>query len=525
MPKSYTSNFIKIYLWQTLSIVLNFASMFIVTPLLTGKPAIYGIYMLCISLTIFLAYADLGFISAGSKYASENIAQKDYSEATRVTGFVLFILLVAVIPLFAIFVLFSCHPTLLIKDLHDSQQLAVASRLLLILALFAPVGAIGQRFLQLVYGTRLEDYLYQRINILGNSLKIASVFYFFTAGRYDIVGYFLFCQIISLLCIAIAAFLAKKRYKYDFLLLLKSLRFSKKIFERSKSLAFASLFGTIAWVLYYELDSMAISKFLGPVPLAFYAIGITINSFLRTIFGTVFQPFSTRFNHYIGLRDIEGLKQVYLRSIRATLPLSVFLVLSILLLLKPLVYCWVGPKYDASIVLSFFILLGYLFASISYPTQFIMVAQVRTTIMNTLSSFTVIASWGTILILLSKFGVLAFAAGKCVALAGTGVAYIVLSKRYLKLSHYSYVKDIVLPIVPSICFIVVFLFCSSRFLPIEKGKIHLLYVLLTGGAATCGATVIYYLVARDFRKLADQTVLNKIKDWLPLKSGTENSTI
>jgi len=39
--------------------------MFIVLPYLSTKPDIFGIYSVCISFSIFFAYADLGFIAAG----------------------------------------------------------------------------------------------------------------------------------------------------------------------------------------------------------------------------------------------------------------------------------------------------------------------------------------------------------------------------------------------------------------------------------------------------------------------------
>ena len=71
MKKSYTANYFKTYFWKALSIFLNLAAMFIVVPKLSSMPAIYGIYIVCISTMIFLRYSDLGFLVSGYKYASE----------------------------------------------------------------------------------------------------------------------------------------------------------------------------------------------------------------------------------------------------------------------------------------------------------------------------------------------------------------------------------------------------------------------------------------------------------------------
>ena len=169
MNKSYSKNYLKIYLWQGVSLVLNFLSMFIVIPYLTSEPAIYGIYTVCISISIFLAYADLGFMSAGQKYAAEYFAKGERVEEIKVIGFTNFILLIFLF-LFSIgFFILSFHPEFLIKDIELGKQETIASSLLLILALFTPVTLLN-RLLQMIYGIRLEDYIVQRTNIFASLL-------------------------------------------------------------------------------------------------------------------------------------------------------------------------------------------------------------------------------------------------------------------------------------------------------------------------------------------------------------------
>lgn len=70
MQVSYTKNYIKIDFLQILSILLGFVSMFIVVPYLSSDQTTYGIYSVCISVTIFLSYAYLYFLGAGQKYAA-----------------------------------------------------------------------------------------------------------------------------------------------------------------------------------------------------------------------------------------------------------------------------------------------------------------------------------------------------------------------------------------------------------------------------------------------------------------------
>lgn len=91
LQKSYTINYVKIYFWQGISVLLNLFAMFIVIPRISNNPSIYGIYIVCISANIFLTYADLGFVGAGYKYASECFARKDFKEEMKIVGFVGFI--------------------------------------------------------------------------------------------------------------------------------------------------------------------------------------------------------------------------------------------------------------------------------------------------------------------------------------------------------------------------------------------------------------------------------------------------
>ena len=81
--KSFFFNYVKIYIWEAISFVFKFISMFIVIPFISKEPAIFGIYSICISLGIFLNYADLGFLKATKKYAAEFYAREERIEEMK----------------------------------------------------------------------------------------------------------------------------------------------------------------------------------------------------------------------------------------------------------------------------------------------------------------------------------------------------------------------------------------------------------------------------------------------------------
>jgi O-antigen/teichoic acid export membrane protein len=105
--KSYTQNYIKIYATQSLSMLLGFMSLFVVVPYLSADKITYGIYTVCVSISIFLSYADLGFLGAGMKYAAECYSREEKEKEIALIGFTHFILLIFVLLLCGVFLFFS----------------------------------------------------------------------------------------------------------------------------------------------------------------------------------------------------------------------------------------------------------------------------------------------------------------------------------------------------------------------------------------------------------------------------------
>ena len=107
----------KIYFWKILSIISGFLSLLIVVPNLTNDIELYGIYSLCISFTLYLSYADIGFLNSGQKYAAEAYATGKRKDEVQTLGFTTAILLLMMFP-FTI-AMFVCYlnPGLLISNL------------------------------------------------------------------------------------------------------------------------------------------------------------------------------------------------------------------------------------------------------------------------------------------------------------------------------------------------------------------------------------------------------------------------
>lgn len=501
MEKSYSAKYLKIYFWQILSILLNLLSLFIVIPQLTLKPEVYGVYSVCISSLIFLSYADLGFLSAGYKYASEYYVQNKKKEELEVIGFVCFILFCVVIVFSAILLVFFSHPEWLIKDIPSGNDLSIARSLLLILSLSSPL-VVLQRALQVIFGIRLEDYIYQKVLVLVSVLKIVSVFYFFRSEHYEIVAYFLFCQVATFIGLLAAFYMSKRLYSVSIIDFIKCVRFSRKVYTKIKALAFSTLFVTISWILYYELDIYVIARLSGAEAVAYYSVGLTCLSFFRSIFGTLFNPFNARFNYFIAADDEEGLKNLFKMVICVMLPAIVFPILSVVFLTKQLVFTWVGEGFQNSEILIQFLVLSNIMGFISYPSGILIMAKKKIRMMYFMAGIQPVIYWLGIAITYPHFGYVVFSWFTLLSFLINGCMYTSFSLKFINEKVISFFKQFITPALLPVV-ILIFVTCAIRpYLPLEKNKINLLMVIGAGGFATICAFAVYLFTSKIFKTFA-----------------------
>ena len=467
---------------QILSIVLGFVSMFIVIPFLSSDQSTYGIYTVCISVTIFLSYADLGFLGAAQKYAAESYARNDIHQEASLLGFSHFILFIITLLIGGVFLYLSFHPEYLISNLQDGYQTDIAQKLLLILATFTPT-IVLQRLAQMIFGIRLQEYNIQRLVIIGNITKIVSVFYFFTNKKYDIAGYYLFTQIITTGISLISLLHAKIRFNYPLQLLLSKFRFSYEIFNKTRTLAFSSLYVTICWVLYYELDSIAIAKLLGANSVAIYAIGLSMLSFVRSLFGVIFSPFSSRFNHFIGQGLLTELRTFYFTVIKMTCPLIIFPLVAIAIMSEAIVVSWVGWEYSASGEIVIWLMLCNILAFISYPAGVMLVAQEKIKQMYWINALMVLTFWAGIALTVHIWGVASFARFKFLSFILTGISYLFFSLKFLQISIGHFLRKVILPYLPGLIFVIMFTYLVHDTCMDGKNKLNLFY---NGCLLVCG---------------------------------------
>lgn len=498
MEKFYTTAYLKIYFWQIVSIILGLASMFIVIPFLSENATIYGIYSVVISLNIFYSYANVGFLNAGQKYAAEYFAQGDYENEIRIISFASFLYFFFVLILSAVVFIFSIHPQFIFPDINK-ENLIFARKLFGILALSAPV-IVLQKTLQVIFAVRLKDFVYQQFSILGSVLKILSVFYFFGSGYGNFVSYYLFIQLVNLIVVLFTLYYVHLKIEFSLYLFIKHFKFSVIPYNHIKKLALTSFVLTLSWIAYYESDLIVIGRLFGPEKVAVYSIALSLLALFRTFFGILYTPFTSRFNHFIGNNDLEGLKGFFLHVVKITLPIVVIPIVVISILSKSFVLSWVGPQYFASINVVSVLILCNILAFISYPSGILLNSLERVRILFFSALLIPVVYWSSIGLMYDYLGLMSFAIFKIVSFVIGALFYFFYSLKFLDLKLSQFIKTVFYPYIIPIVISIMISLAAKDFVPTFYSKLSLMYNIVIIGVLIAMGFSISLITSKYLRR-------------------------
>ncbi|WP_347023140.1 lipopolysaccharide biosynthesis protein [Bacteroides eggerthii] len=508
MKKDYTSSYLKNYVFQILATVIGFLSLFIVVPFISENQTLYGIYSVCVSLSVFFNYADLGLLTAGQKYAGEYYAQGNKKDEIRIIGFTSFLLLCFFLIIGICFLPFAIKPDLLIQYLKPEDSY-IASGLIIALICSSPFIAF-RRVLYLVYSIRIEQYKYQIISLTSHVVKIISVFFFFGNGHYLLVEYFVFIQIIDVLATTLLFVMIFVKYEYTTLEFLKSFKYDRDIWHKINKLVVASLFTTISWILYYELDLLIISRISKPEIVALYSVAFTILSLSRNYLAVIYSSFSARYNHFVGQNDYEGLKKFYVKNLIILFPFVCFPIIIFVISGDAFVASWVGNEYQDSIILSKILLLGNLFAFVSYPSQQYVTATNNIRGLYLLSIILPIIFYTGIGLSYFYWGIYSFAIFKAIAQLTSSIYSFIISLKKMSLNLGGILGSVAKNYSLSLLVVVLLSYVSISFMDSNKDAICLMKNILIMGFVFLVALIVIFWHSKYFKSFA-LSVVQRIK--------------
>lgn len=430
--KDFSKNYVNIYIWRIVSILSGFLSMLIVVPHLSEKPEFYGVYTFCISFTLYLTYADIGFLSSGQKYAAEEYAKGNMDEEIRVLGYISAVLLLMLIPFSLGMIYLAYYPEVILSNISPETK-QISKKLFLIIGIATPFTTIFQRLIQSILAIRIKDYVSQRIDVISNLVKIFSVFYFFGKTKYMLVEYFVFITVVTLVGNIITILIIQKYENYNFKLFFQSIILKKKYYYRLKKLALSSLALTLGWVLYYELDLIFIGKLMTPFDVALYSIGFTFLNFLRTLYNSVYAPFYHRFNHFSAISDFASIKKLLTNLVELTMPICITATVLLILSSEYFIAFWVGESYKPSESILSILTLGTLFNFILIPGNHYTIAREKYNYLYIVSITLPLVFVIGVLALFKSYGLLSFSVAKTLALLIGGVIYLFSVRDMIKI--------------------------------------------------------------------------------------------
>lgn len=495
---NYSKKYLNSYLTQILSIILNLLAILIVTPRLAAFPDYLGVYTLATSLISYLAYGDLGFLMASTKLAAEAYARNSKKDLAYI-GFAAAISLVAwIIFAFGLVAFWRVYSEQKLTG-HDDAFRNFFSYVMLTLICFSPV-LILRRIVQIFYAIRLEDYYLRVFFAFGSLIKILGSFYIVKQDPYGVGHYFLFGNGVDLLLVLVCFGFSFRRYGYSLTDFIKSIRLDPQIFRETKGLATAGLLSTVCWILFFELDSLFLATFGSLEQVGLMTGCLMLVGYLRMLLGIIYSPFAVRFNYFSGHGDWTGLKQYCRDLIEVTFPVSVFFVLSIVLLVRPLMVSWLGGRYaEASLTTSFFVA-SFMFSFAQYPGSFLLITLERNREIALAAIFSVVVYWLGIIFLFDRIGILAIGIFKLISFVTMFVFYMY---KIIEFVHIDLGKSLRAFLMPAILVAVMLVSLNqwvTTWLSFEKSYLNVLKVVLIGAVYSVCSILIFYILSRAFRE-------------------------
>lgn len=458
-----------------MSFFFRFLSLAIVIPFLTKEPSIYGIYAICISLTIFLNYADLGFLKAIRKYATECYSSGQVEDELKLHGFATFILIINLSVIFIIFLYISKNPSILINDITDENS-HIASNLLFILSV-SIFTLVPKKLCESIFRIRLDNYIYKIIFLIASSVTILSSFYFFRTGVYDIVGYFIFLKIIELVSVLSCLFVIKRKYAIKLIDLRKHIKYNSLVYEKVSKLSYSSLYTLFAWVLFYELDQVIIGKFYGSYDVAMYSIGLTLPVILRSVIGIMYTPINEKTNLLIGEGRIDKLKILYEKILVIYTPIIISICLIGMLSINLIIPLWVGGEYEYSIYVSIILSAGFLMSFITYPIDILFLATEQVKKLYLYSTLLPVILWGGFFLFHGYIGFITVAIFKVIATVLIQVLYIRYYINFIDIKLTNFIEYVFKDNIYTIIFIITFTQLLS-YIQIKYEYLQNLYIII-----------------------------------------------
>ena len=488
------------YVMSGASYAADFLSLFVIVPKITGavSPQVYGTFCAIFGYTFMLSHADLGFTGAASKFACDEFVRGNQEKEIELLSAAAFLQFLGYVVVALILLAFAADPHIVISGLNQ-ETAAIIRRLFILLAVFS-LASIPNGILGAISGFRIEGYRLASWQLLSGMIGLASVFVIFgPGGSHSVVRYYLLTNLVSIGTTFLVGYHLLRKWNYPVRAFLRAFRFNKEALALLWPLARVSLFSSLAWIAYYEMDNVFIGKFISVQALAFYAIAASGMSFFRRLNVTLLGPYPPVYNRFYVNNDDAGMRSFYLSNVAVTAPFIFIPAVVAIIFMPQFIVAWVGVKYAPSIDAARLLVGCWMLAPVMDLPCNILRAKLVLRPIYVLGILDVVVFWGTVGLLVGPYGLASVAFGKAATKWIDGSVCVYLGNRLVRLDAREYASKILAPLLLTL--LVILCLCHPFVgMATVKSKGVLLKLLAIEGGICAVALASYAAFSRQFRR-------------------------
>ena len=239
----------------------------------------------------------------------------------------------------------------------------------------------------------------------------------------------------------------------------------------------------ICMIFYYELDQIAITRLIGLDAVAYYAIALSLMSFVRTFMSLLYSPYSVRYNYYSGTKDMSGLINFVKKIIWELGPFVFSPIIVLSITSAPFIISWVGEGYIKASLLISIMVLSFIPNFISTPVSSYLIAIEDNKRLVYVNILNVALYWIGIISLVNFIDIYSFAIMKSLSPIIVMFLYWIIMNNRSKFNNIDFIKPIklIMSLLPIVTISVISSLIVKHYMLYEHNKVALLINLLLMG--------------------------------------------
>ena len=399
------------YLQMFVGLILTF----VLTPIIVGYlgQSAYGLWAALGSIIGYFYLLDVGMSTATVKYTAEYRAKNEHETLNKIISSILVIfILIGVLIILACLGLTPFIPRLF----HLSENLVSIGQIaFLIMGLSVASGLLARVFGNIIYGYQRVDIL-KTFNII-QAIANASITIVFLRLGFGLIGVVV-ASLLSTLILMVVYLLFIHRSNYGIVI-----RPRLADFESLKKIAPYSLRSFVLGLtaqISFQTDNIVIGIFLMVSLVTPYSIAYKLCFIVATLVCKISSTLFPTFSKLYALEDIDGLRSLYLKTVKISIAIFVPLALFLAIFGHSFINIWVGEENFVGMnVLLVLIFISFL-NSFAGPIGVLLQAIGENREVTYLSIVMAVLNLTLSIILVQKIGLLGVALGTVISHLCTG---------------------------------------------------------------------------------------------------------